>query len=54
MIALTALSGPDSEKRALGSGFARYLRKFDGKQLISTVKDVCELQFVTGGLEASA
>jgi two-component system chemotaxis sensor kinase CheA len=54
MIALTALSGPDNEKRALQAGFAGYLLKFDAKQLISAVKDACELSFVSVGLEASA
>jgi two-component system chemotaxis sensor kinase CheA len=54
MIALTALCGPDSEKRALGAGFARYLLKFDAKELIRTVKDVCDSNLVFAGLEASA
>jgi two-component system chemotaxis sensor kinase CheA len=54
MIALTALSGPDSEKRALRAGFARYLLKFNANELISTVKETCELQFVSAGQEAVA
>jgi two-component system, chemotaxis family, sensor kinase CheA len=41
LIALTALAGPNQEARFLRAGFTRYLVKFNPKQLLSTVEELC-------------
>jgi len=54
MIALTSLTGSAIEARVRRSGYSHYLIKFDAKQLLAAVDELCTQQPVEVGLEASA
>ncbi len=54
LLALTAVCERDTEQQALRSGFARYLQKFDAKELVHTIHSVCDPESILEPMEASA
>ena len=41
LVALSSLNASSNEKRALASGFDRYLTKFNSQELLAAVGDLC-------------
>jgi CheY-like chemotaxis protein len=54
LIVLTSLTGAGQDERARRAGFARYLVKFNAKQLVAAVEEFCNRETAVGRLEESA